>query len=115
MASVPPERHLLRARDYVDAHYAEAIGVEVDANPEELRGLAVDDDAGVDRLAAVDARHDTQHRVLERVARHDDPPKSIPRSRNFGSTRSRPPSATVRRRAASQSARMSSRSSSAST
>jgi len=28
MASVPPERHLLRARDFVDAHYAEQIGVD---------------------------------------------------------------------------------------
>jgi AraC-like DNA-binding protein len=28
MASVPSERHLLRARDFADAHYAEQIGVD---------------------------------------------------------------------------------------
>ncbi|MDE3129720.1 MAG: helix-turn-helix transcriptional regulator [Acidobacteriota bacterium] len=28
MAPVPPERHLLRARDYADARYAEPIGVD---------------------------------------------------------------------------------------
>lgn len=28
MATVPPARHLLRARDYADRHYAEAIGVD---------------------------------------------------------------------------------------
>jgi AraC-like DNA-binding protein len=28
MAPVPPERHLLRAKDFADAHYAEPIGVD---------------------------------------------------------------------------------------
>ncbi len=28
MAPVPPERHLLRGRDFADAHYAEPIGID---------------------------------------------------------------------------------------
>ena len=53
---------------YTRAQGLQPVDVDGDLGRQELPRLAVEDDADVDRLAPVDARHGLQDRVLERNA-----------------------------------------------
>ena len=59
----------------VGVQRGEPRAVEPDPRRQEAVAAAEQDDAGVDALAALDARDDLQHRVLEGLTRHGAPPR----------------------------------------
>ncbi len=76
-----------------------------DARGEEVALAAVDDHAGIDALAARQARHDTHDHVLELSGHHAPPPaRAPPRALGLGHERARR-RAGARRRSAARSAR----------
>ena len=79
LRGVGAARRLQRPQDAGDAvgvgarvQGAQAGLVEVHPGAQVVQAPAVEQHAGVDRLAALDPRHDADHGVLERVPRHGD-------------------------------------------
>ncbi len=79
LRGVVAARRLQRPQDAGDAvgvgarvQGAQAGLVEVHPGAQVVQAPAVEQHAGVDRLAALDPRHDADHGVLERVPRHGD-------------------------------------------